>query len=939
MAQLTKQALIVENNQSFPNNNTGAITPTILRNFNTDMIDSTVNQQTYNTASAVVDSRLDNLENFTGSALVTASVDFATITFTKGDGSTFDLAVTASVASVDWDNISDKPSGLVSGSSQVSAITGSSLITASFDNGTRNLTFTKGDSTTFNVNIPDVSGSTGNFVTTSSFNAYTQSVDTKFSTIGTQSGSWDNTNLNAFSASQITKDSTLATYTGSIDTKFTTLGTQSGSWVTESETGSFARTNVTNTFTATQNITGDLNVTGIITANEIHTIIESSSVIFSSGSNILGDAINDTQTLNGTVRVSGSQQVTGSLGITGNITLINGNAVSASHFHALGTNGITFEANGGTDVALFGAGGGNGATFYGQVNANAVSASSITGLGSPADFSQSVDSRLDESESSASLFATKFATIGTQSGSWGGGSINTGSFATTGSNTFDGGQTILNGGIDLQSNPQGSGSAYVSVTGRVDTTSDPTNVYSALQLVKPGSGDNLIGLAVNSYSAQYGTATPMILADGNNPDGNNTAIGFPSNGQMDVWKKSNFKYGVSVTGSTELQSFTASLQQGYAYVGGANGKTTTVPTSSFAGGGTINTGSFITTGSSTANQAISGALSLNTTFTTNLPLQAQDNGTNVVPISYGDVFGTYGTEFGYWLGTNFSGVTVSGTGIVNGTITGTNFGSNFEVNIVNGTITNGSTYTFTGPALQTLSVTGSVVANGRIAISAANGNTVSMNQDAVGVANSNGQSFNATPGAFQLIDNNNGNRVLTFAATSSVMFNGGGTWQGGPQIAVYDDSVGDVSVIGFQTNENYTDGRVTILTPLITQQAVQITGSLSVSGSINTSVIPLAISSNTASLNASNGTTFQLNLVSGSATRLEVSGTKSGQTLNILVSQSASGPGTLVLGGNIVEPSGSFYSASQVASAEDILTLATFVNANKVYVANVKNFI
>jgi len=38
--------------------------------------------------------------------------------------------------------------------------TGSLLTTASFDNGTRNLTFTKGDSSTFAVNIPDVSGST-----------------------------------------------------------------------------------------------------------------------------------------------------------------------------------------------------------------------------------------------------------------------------------------------------------------------------------------------------------------------------------------------------------------------------------------------------------------------------------------------------------------------------------------------------------------------------------------------------------------------------------------------------------------------------------------------------------------------------------------------------------------------------------------------------------
>jgi hypothetical protein len=120
---------------------------------------------------------------------------------------------------------------------------------------------------------------------------------------------------------------------------------------------------------------------------------------------------------------------------------------------------------------------------------------------------------------------------------------------------------------------------------------------------------------------------------------------------------------------------------------------------------------------------------------------------------------------------------------------------------------------------------------------------------------------------------------------------------------------------------------------------IDITGSLTVSGSINTSVIPLTITSNTASLNASTGNTFQLNLVSGSATRLEVSGTKSGQTINLLVSQSASGPGTLVFGSGIEQPSGSFYSASQVASGEDILTMATFINANRIYVANVKNFI
>jgi hypothetical protein len=67
---------------------------------------------------------------------------------------------------------------------------------------------------------------------------YTASVDTKFNTIGTQSGSWDNTALNAFTQSQEAKNSTLATYTGSNDTKWNTLGGQTGSYVTSAITGS-----------------------------------------------------------------------------------------------------------------------------------------------------------------------------------------------------------------------------------------------------------------------------------------------------------------------------------------------------------------------------------------------------------------------------------------------------------------------------------------------------------------------------------------------------------------------------------------------------------------------------------------------------------------------------------------------------------------------------
>ena len=76
MAEISKQALRVDNNQSFPNNNNGAITPSILRAFNTNMIDSLVDEITYNVDSASWNQQIDSLENFTAS-LSTAFVSTA----------------------------------------------------------------------------------------------------------------------------------------------------------------------------------------------------------------------------------------------------------------------------------------------------------------------------------------------------------------------------------------------------------------------------------------------------------------------------------------------------------------------------------------------------------------------------------------------------------------------------------------------------------------------------------------------------------------------------------------------------------------------------------------------------------------------------------------------------------------------------------------------
>jgi len=67
MAAISKQALIVENNQSFPNNNAGEITPSALRSYNVDVIDSTVNQTAYNVDSSSWNNSISVLSAFTQS--------------------------------------------------------------------------------------------------------------------------------------------------------------------------------------------------------------------------------------------------------------------------------------------------------------------------------------------------------------------------------------------------------------------------------------------------------------------------------------------------------------------------------------------------------------------------------------------------------------------------------------------------------------------------------------------------------------------------------------------------------------------------------------------------------------------------------------------------------------------------------------------------------
>tara|TARA_R110002126_G_scaffold17258_2_gene67635 strand:- start:2916 stop:4196 length:1281 start_codon:yes stop_codon:yes gene_type:complete len=231
-------------------------------------------------------------------------------------------------------------------------------------------------------------------------------------------------------------------------------------------------------------IKNDLIVSGTLFANKVITLIESSSIIFSSGSNILGDSITDTQILNGAVIISGSGALTGSLGVSGNIssstlsgmgnvnqfvTSIQSATSSLFTSASLGlttasvfTNIITFTKGDGTQFSL-------------SVAPISFDSGSYLLTSSFNAYTQSTDNRLSNLETTTASINislsnlnqytqsndTKWSTLQSVTTSLNAFTASqnnlNGTFATTGSNTFNGNQTI-NGTLLVSSSMVYSGS-------------------------------------------------------------------------------------------------------------------------------------------------------------------------------------------------------------------------------------------------------------------------------------------------------------------------------------------------------------------------------------------------------------------------------------------------------------------------------------------------
>jgi hypothetical protein len=743
--------------------------------------------------------------------------------------------------------------------------------------------------------IATISVNTNNLVTTSSFNSftasvntftasqetkdstlatYTASVNTKFTTIGQSTAS-----LNTFTSSQETKNSTLAVYTASVDTKFSTIGTLSASW----------DNTVLNLYTASQNTKN----------STLAAYTASVDTKFSNIGSQSGSWITESET--------GSFAI---LGASNTFTQANNfTSISASSF----VSGTFFVGDGSKLTNIPGA--------VPLTSLNAFTASQETKNSTLASYTASVD--------------TKFSTLATQSGSW------------------------------ITSTQTSSMSvATASVALAVSTSISTQNLQHFVTFV-----DN-------------STGTQAIYVDG----------GLKYNPNQDLLLVSNISSSGYISGSSLnlTGTLTASLQQGYAWVGNGSNISTLVATSSFGGalptgtisgsaqitalgfvsssvtasslvtasfsgntltftkgngttfgvvipdvsGSTINTGSFITTGSaSTGSQTVKGDFKFDTTYTATALAVSQAGGSNIIYIDYNVFNGIYGYDFGYWSNNNFSGVTVNGTGVTNAIVTTTGYGTYYEVTLNTGTVSSGSTYTFTGPNNQTIDITGSLSVNTQINVSTGNGNTITMDGNGFSVTSTTfGGTLNA--GIVQLRPANS-NDIFQFAASSSAMYNGGGQWSG-PQIAGYTNDLGDASIIGFQSDSSWTDGRVTILRPLIAQSGSVISGSLTVTGSAYGNVVSMSITSNTASMDLSKGNYFTLTLATSASTHISASNVQPGVSATLVITTGTNSSASLAP--TMLQPSGSAYSATNGSGKKDVLSIVA-VASGVPFVVSTKNMV
>ena len=162
----TKSQLRTENANNFPNNNSQFITPEKLRDFNNDIIDAVALEQNSELLGT------GSFNNLSGSGFVSASTFIGDGSQLTGvSGQVPDGTVSGSSQIILQDTTGDLSGSRIDGSvdsSISSSLATRNVLTASFDSGSRDMTFVNGDNSQFTVNIPGGEVDTGSLIETAS---------------------------------------------------------------------------------------------------------------------------------------------------------------------------------------------------------------------------------------------------------------------------------------------------------------------------------------------------------------------------------------------------------------------------------------------------------------------------------------------------------------------------------------------------------------------------------------------------------------------------------------------------------------------------------------------------------------------------------------------------------------------------------------------------
>jgi hypothetical protein len=367
MAEISKQALLVDNNQSFPDNNSGTITPVDLRSFNVDLIDSTVNQAVYTSNSSSWNVQIGQLNAFTASQQPS---------FTALNSFTASQLVTNAALNGFTQSANQELDSL-------SAWTGSWEAWTSSINEIRDAGILQGYSTRFyfgglvsasivqNVNGPIASiniEQDGTKLNTSSFNDYTASTaatQSVFSASVATSISNLSSSLSAFTASQTIWN---ASATASIQELLNLSSSLSGGYATQ----------------------GELDASSSALQANINTKLNTSSFNAYTSSN---DAkVNSLISFTGSYATTGSNSFIGNQIITGNVT-ISGSATT--DLTVVGQIFVSSSATGGTTAPKITISGSSGQTVIFRNSISTTNGTDTSGIFPSTVFSSDV-ATLDE---------------------------------------------------------------------------------------------------------------------------------------------------------------------------------------------------------------------------------------------------------------------------------------------------------------------------------------------------------------------------------------------------------------------------------------------------------------------------------------------------------------------------------------------------------------